>query len=63
MVVDYNLFFPRMPLSPNTLWIVEQIPGWVMRLKVAPFKYLPLNSEDKTDILISTGYWASYNIV
>jgi hypothetical protein len=27
MVLDYKLFTPGKPLAPNTLWIIEQIPG------------------------------------
>jgi len=46
-VVDYKLFTPGQLLQPNTLWIVEQIPGYV-------------HSDDLTDIL-AFGYWPSYN--
>ena len=31
MVVDYNKFQPGKPLSANTLWILEQIPGYIER--------------------------------
>ncbi|EGC36508.1 hypothetical protein DICPUDRAFT_150991 [Dictyostelium purpureum] len=47
MIVDYKLFTPYQPLQPNTLWIVEQLPGGYY-------------SEDVTDIL-ALGYWPSYN--
>jgi len=47
--VDYKLFTPGEPLKPNTLWIAEQIPGYVI-------------SGDVTEVLKKTGYWASYNI-
>jgi len=49
IVVDYKLFVPKQPLVANTLWIAEQIPGYVI-------------SADKTDVLKATNYWASYNI-
>jgi len=49
MVVDYKLFTPGKPLLPNTLWILEQIPGTV-------------EMSDMTSVLNETGYWASYNI-
>jgi len=51
-VVDYKLFTPGQALQPNTLWIAEQIPGWVV-------------SADQTSSLDSTagqGYWPSYNV-
>jgi len=47
-VVDYKLFVPGQPLKPDTLWIAEQIPGFVM-------------SADETAIL-AKGFWPSYNI-
>lgn len=50
MIIDYNLFTPGSEIRPNTLWIAEQIPGWVV-------------SADESEVLSSTGYWASYNIV
>jgi len=49
IIVDNKLFTPGQPLQPNTLWIAEQIPGYIV-------------SADKTDVLTSSGYWASYNI-
>jgi hypothetical protein len=49
IIVDNKLFTPGQNLKPNTLWIAEQIPGFVI-------------SSDETNTLISTGYWASYNI-
>jgi len=48
-VVDFKLFTPGQPLQPNTLWIVEQIPGTIM-------------AADETPVMISKGYWPSYNI-
>lgn len=49
MIVDYNKFTPHAKeLQPGTLWILEQIPGYIQ-------------SEDSTHILQSNGYWASYN--
>ncbi|GAM28611.1 hypothetical protein SAMD00019534_117870 [Acytostelium subglobosum LB1] len=47
MVVDYKLFTPFQPLLPNTLWIVEQMPG---RFEMA----------DVT-IILQNGYWSSFN--
>ncbi|EFA83923.1 hypothetical protein PPL_02993 [Heterostelium album PN500] len=47
MVVDYKLFTPYQPLPPNTLWIVEQMPG---RFEMA----------DVTNVL-QNGYWSSFN--
>jgi len=48
MIVDFKLFEPMKPLKPNTLWIVEEMPGLVV-------------GGDKTDTL-SRGYWPSYNV-
>jgi len=50
-IVDYKLFTPGQPLQANTLWIAEQIPGWVV-------------SADLTSSLTANGqgYWPSYNI-
>lgn len=48
MVVNLNLFTPGEDLQPNTLWIVEQLPGQVV-------------AADQTTIL-SFGHWPSYNI-
>jgi hypothetical protein len=49
IVVDYKLFTPGQPLLPGTLWIAEQIPGYVI-------------GADETSVLSQSGYWASYNI-
>jgi len=49
IIVDNKLFTPEAPLLPGTLWIAEQIPGFVV-------------SADQTAVLQSAGYWASYNI-
>ena len=50
IVTDYKQFEPRSPtLKPGTLWIAEQIPGYI-------------ESGDMTDVLQSQGYWPSYNI-
>jgi len=49
IVVDYKLFTPGQPLQPGTLWIAEQIPGFVV-------------AEDQTPFLIQNGHWPSYNI-
>jgi hypothetical protein len=48
-VVDMKLFIPGQPLVPNTLWIAEQIPGYVI-------------SADVTSELQLNGYFPSYNI-
>lgn len=48
MIIDYNLFTPGAPLKNNTLWILEQIPGFVV-------------AEDQTDVLRAQQYWPSYN--
>jgi len=49
MVVDYKLFTPGQPLKPDTLWVAEQIPGYVV-------------AADQTSVVLNSGYWASYNI-
>jgi hypothetical protein len=52
MIVDTNVFTPGKALPADTkglLWISEQIPGTVA-------------SKDVSSILLSTGYWGSYNI-
>jgi len=48
MLINYNLYSPGVPLPPNLLWVVEQIPGYVV-------------SADVTDELVR-GYWPSYNV-
>jgi hypothetical protein len=48
MVVDLNKFTPGKPIVPNTLWVVEQIPGYVQ-------------SGDQSGVL-QYGYWPSYNV-
>lgn len=48
-VVDYKLFTPYKPLVNNLLWIVEQIPGYIV-------------SADMTSTLRTQGFWPSYNI-
>jgi len=48
-VIDYKLFVPGQPIKPGTLWIAEQIPGFVF-------------SADKSDFLANGGFWPSYNI-
>eukprot|EP01106_Pelomyxa_sp_JSP_P016421 TRINITY_DN6117_c0_g1_i5.p1 TRINITY_DN6117_c0_g1~~TRINITY_DN6117_c0_g1_i5.p1 ORF type:complete len:242 (+),score=32.84 TRINITY_DN6117_c0_g1_i5:985-1710(+) len=49
MVFDTKLFTPGKALPADSLWITEQIPGY-------------LHSADVTDVLNAQGYWASYNI-
>eukprot|EP00118_Oscarella_pearsei_P024892 m.307042 g.307042 ORF g.307042 m.307042 type:complete len:550 (+) comp41843_c0_seq1:97-1746(+) len=49
MIVDYKLFKAGKELQPNTLWILEQLPGYV-------------EYHDMTSVLSEKGYWASYNI-
>jgi len=48
MIVDYNKFSVGQPVPDMTLWILEQIPGLMMKTDVS---YL----------LRNVGYWASYN--
>ena len=47
-VVDMKKFEPHKPLKPGTLWVLEQIPGYV-------------HSADQTKFLTTMGYWPSYN--
>jgi len=50
VIVDHNLFTPGMvQLSPGTVWIAEQIPGYVER-------------GDVTDFVNQNGYWGGYNV-
>jgi len=49
IVLDYKLYTPGKDLQPGTLWIAEQLPGYILRA-------------DKTDTLKATTYWSSYNI-
>ncbi|XP_063605889.1 putative phospholipase B-like 2 isoform X2 [Penaeus indicus] len=49
MVVDYKLFKPRKQIKPNTLWVLEQLPGIVQ-------------SGDQSHFLRSRSYWPSYNV-
>lgn len=48
MVVDYNKF-SHGNLEEGTLWVLEQVPGYIER-------------QDMTYFLREKGYWASYNI-
>ncbi len=48
MVIDYKLAGSA-PFPANTLWIVEQIPGYT-------------HSDDVTAVLNRLGFWPSYNI-
>jgi len=47
-IIDLKLYKPGQPLVPNTLWVMEQIPGTVY-------------GADQTDIL-TFGYFPSYNV-
>uniref|UniRef100_T1IJU9 Phospholipase B-like n=1 Tax=Strigamia maritima TaxID=126957 RepID=T1IJU9_STRMM len=49
MVVDMKLFKPGKPLKADLLWVLEQLPKYVMRA-------------DKTDLLRDQLYWPSYNV-
>jgi hypothetical protein len=49
MVVDFKVFVPGSSVQPNTLWIAEQVPGYVER-------------RDMSQALWMNSYWASYNI-
>ncbi|XP_051888321.1 putative phospholipase B-like 2 [Pristis pectinata] len=50
MIVDYNFFTPgQLDINKNLLTLLEQIPGQIV-------------IADKTDELMQSGYWASYNI-
>jgi hypothetical protein len=48
IILDYKLFTPKKPLKPNTLWIVEQMPGYCHKADVTQ--------------TLGFGYWPSYNI-
>jgi len=48
MIIDQKLFTPKQPLMPDTLWVIEQIPGLVV-------------GGDVTREL-ERGYWSSYNV-
>jgi len=49
IVVDYKKFTPRNAIQPNTLWILEQIPGFT-------------KSADVSAVLAKQLYWPSYNV-
>ena len=49
MVLNYNMFTPGQPVVPETLWVLEQMPGIVQM-------------GDLSLYLINNSYWASYNI-
>ncbi|KAH3760605.1 Phospholipase B [Pelomyxa schiedti] len=48
MVLDYNKFVPGEDIAPDTLWVLEQLPGFII-------------AEDQSTIFHDTQYWASYN--
>ena len=62
MVINYNLFTPGKPLMSNTLWVAEQIPGYIESYDSYP--EIPqtyfFTSADVTSQL-ERGYWPSYN--
>ena len=47
-ILDFKLYTPGQPLRPNTLWVMEQIPGLVV-------------GSDQTHLL-TFGYFPSYNV-
>eukprot|EP01117_Protostelium_nocturnum_P005086 TRINITY_DN183_c0_g1_i1.p1 TRINITY_DN183_c0_g1~~TRINITY_DN183_c0_g1_i1.p1 ORF type:complete len:521 (-),score=165.39 TRINITY_DN183_c0_g1_i1:104-1666(-) len=49
IVVDNKKFTPGKPLVPGTLWVLEQIPGY-------------LYGQDQTEYLRTNKHWSSYNI-
>jgi len=49
MIVDYNKFTPGQTLKDGTLWVIEQIPKYVV-------------ASDQTEVLRKQAYWPSYNI-
>ena len=49
MVLNYNMFTPGNAVVPETLWVLEQMPGMVQMADMSLY-------------LIENGYWASYNI-
>ena len=49
MVLDYNKFTPGKPVTPDTLWILEQLPGMIQMADMSLY-------------LKEHGYWASYNL-
>lgn len=49
MVLDHGKFTPGKPLINDTLWVLEQIPGFT-------------KAHDLTYELIKQNYWASYNV-
>lgn len=49
MIIDYNMFTPGKPLKNGLLTVLNQIPGTVYW-------------EDRTNLLASQSYFASYNI-
>lgn len=48
MIVDYNRFLPGVNIQGNTLWLLEQVPGFI-------------HKQDISSLLSGNGYWASYN--
>lgn len=54
MVFDMKKFTPGSPIPADTFWVAEQLPG-------NAFPY-GVTSADKTDVLNTETYWASYNL-
>eukprot|EP00042_Codosiga_hollandica_P055829 m.790454 g.790454 ORF g.790454 m.790454 type:complete len:574 (-) comp59202_c1_seq10:90-1811(-) len=48
MTFDYKLFTPGQPLLPDTFWLLEQLPGFIV-------------AKDLSALLQTQGYFASYN--
>ena len=72
--MDYKRFIPNKGPLPGTLWIAEQIPGYVERyfksdLFLSEFAVVCFSlvfcasiSADVTNVWCAQGYWPSYNI-
>jgi hypothetical protein len=49
MILDTKLFTPGSSLQPNTLLVLEEMPGFIA-------------THDRTNVLQDQGYWSSFNV-
>ena len=64
MVVDMKKYNPGKPIQSDTLWILEQVPGFTERYQKfhRNFIFNKNFSADVSKVLHDQSYWASYNV-
>jgi hypothetical protein len=62
IIVDYKLFNPGQPLQPGTLWIAEQIPGYVIRY-FSLFDVIPYTTNFESGNSVRTSLFYYYEVI